>query len=84
MQEPHTTINYDRLADLIVAKLSSHPPASWLDTKAAASYLRLSASTLERYRSQSEGPPYSRVGDSAVRYRVTDLDAWAESKSVRP
>ena len=47
-----------------------------LDTRAAAKYLGLSPSTLEKWRCwSSEGPVYYKVG-YLVRYREEDLDAW--------
>jgi predicted DNA-binding transcriptional regulator AlpA len=46
-----------------------------LDAKAAAEYLRLSASTLARRRCQGTGPKFLRAGDS-IRYRISDLEAW--------
>ena len=48
----------------------------------AARYLRLSPSTLKRYRVTGEGPVYSRRG-GRVRYRREHLDAWvAEGERV--
>ena len=53
-----------------------------LDTPEAASYLKLSAVTLERRRIQGDGPPYCKLGKS-VRYRRADLDAWLASRLIR-
>ena len=51
-------------------------------TVEAARYLRLSPSTLKRYRVTGEGPVYSRRG-GRVRYRREHLDAWvAEGERV--
>ena len=51
-------------------------------TVEAARYLRLSHSTLKRYRVTGEGPVYSRLG-GRVRYRRAHLDAWiAERERV--
>ncbi|MEM6257628.1 MAG: helix-turn-helix domain-containing protein [Planctomycetota bacterium] len=76
--------DFDRLADMIAARLADAPPTRWLDTSAAAAHLGVSKSTLERWRSQSKGPAYSVLGDSAVRYDVRVLDAWAQSRVVTP
>ena len=48
-------------------------------TVEAARYLRLSSSTLKRYRVTGDGPVFSRLG-GRVRYRRGHLDAWAEER----
>jgi len=48
-------------------------------TVEAARYLRLSSSTLKRYRVTGEGPVYHRFG-GRVRYRREQLDAWAAER----
>lgn len=50
-----------------------------LNTREAAQYVRLGKPTLERFRITGDGPPYCKLG-GAVRYRLTDLDAWLESR----
>lgn len=49
------------------------------DTSETADYVRLSKTTLERFRLTGEGPPFLKLG-GAVRYRQSDLDAWLESR----
>lgn len=53
----------------------------FVDTAEAARRLGLSLSTLEKYRFHRvpDAPPYVRIG-RAVRYRVTDLEAWAADR----
>lgn len=46
-----------------------------LDTRQAAAYLTLSATTLISWRSLGRGPRFVRLGRS-VRYRQADLDAF--------
>ncbi len=53
-----------------------------LNTHDAAGYVRLSRTTLERFRLTGEGPVYCKLG-GAVRYRKVDLDAWLESRRIR-
>jgi len=53
-----------------------------LNTKEAASYVRLGKPTLERFRISGDGPRYCKLG-GAVRYRKTDLDTWLESRLVQ-
>ncbi|WP_301485118.1 AlpA family transcriptional regulator [Intrasporangium sp.] len=51
------------------ALLSGHEAAAWLG---------MSEYTLRRWRCQGRGPACVRVG-RLVRYRVSDLAAWAEA-----
>jgi predicted DNA-binding transcriptional regulator AlpA len=47
--------------------------------KAAAEYVGISASTLNKLRCKSsKGPSYSKIG-SRVIYDAADLDAWLEA-----
>jgi excisionase family DNA binding protein len=50
-----------------------------LDTEEAAARLKLSASYLEKLRVRGGGPTFATLGRK-VRYRVCDLDAWAEAR----
>jgi excisionase family DNA binding protein len=53
-----------------------------LNTREAASYVRLGKPTLERFRTSGDGPVYCQLG-GAVRYRKSDLDAWLEGRRIR-
>lgn len=55
----------------------------FVDTAEAARRLGLSLSTLEKYRFYriSDAPPFVRIG-RAVRYRVSDLEAWAADREA--
>jgi len=53
-----------------------------MNTREAASYLRLGKPTIERFRMTGEGPAYLKLG-GAVRYRRCDLDAWLESRLIQ-
>jgi predicted DNA-binding transcriptional regulator AlpA len=50
-----------------------------LRTPAAAEYVGLSVSTLEKLRLTGGGPAYYKSGPKIVVYRVEDLDAWLSS-----
>ena len=52
--------------------------SEWKRTKPAARYCKYAGSTLEKFRSEGGGPPYSKVRGIVV-YRVADLDRWLES-----
>ncbi len=51
-----------------------------LRTPDAASYLGLSASTLEKLRIAGGGPRFIRLGGRAVGYDIRDLDEWLDSQ----
>lgn len=51
----------------------------YLDTRRAAVYLALSASTLNRMRLTGEGPRYAKAGRRVI-YAKADLDAWVEAR----
>lgn len=55
--------------------------AEFLDTRQAAYWLGLSHRTLEGYRVSGGGPVFHRFGNR-VRYRRSDLDAWAAKRRV--
>ena len=54
--------------------------SQFLTTKRAAEYLGLRPNTLEAWRCRGGGPRYVKLG-RAVRYRVTDLNDWIESRT---
>ena len=51
----------------------------FMDTRHAAAVLGLSHRTLEGYRVSGGGPDFHRFGNR-VRYRRSDLDAWAAAR----
>jgi excisionase family DNA binding protein len=53
-----------------------------LTTSEAADYVRLGVPTLERFRLTGQGPHFCKLG-GAVRYRVSDLDAWLKAQTIR-
>ena len=53
--------------------------SGFLDTRRAAAYLGLSPRTPDGYRVSGAGPAFHRFG-SRVRYRRSDLDAWAAER----
>ena len=50
-----------------------------LDQQGASAYLRISPRTLENWRYRGGGPKYIRLSPRAVRYRLSDLEAWVLS-----
>jgi hypothetical protein len=57
-------------------------PVSRLSIEEAATYTRLSASTLNKLRVYGGGPRYLKLGQRVV-YVVDDLDAWLAGKRRR-
>ena len=55
----------------------------YMDLREAAGYLRISINTLNCWRSRREGPPFVKVGGK-VRYRLADVDAWADGRRRDP
>ncbi|MXW86074.1 MAG: helix-turn-helix domain-containing protein [Boseongicola sp. SB0667_bin_21] len=53
--------------------------SGFFDTRRAADYLCLSRRTLDGYRVTGDGPAVHRFGNR-VRYRRSDLDAWAATR----
>ncbi|UYK81412.1 helix-turn-helix domain-containing protein [Xanthomonas sacchari] len=56
-------------------------PGDRLKSPAAAAYLDLSHSTLEKMRHEGRGPRYVKIG-GRVFYRRADLDAYIEGSVV--
>ncbi|MBN9611321.1 MAG: DNA-binding protein [Actinobacteria bacterium 69-20] len=51
------------------------PVSPLLDSREVAAYLKVSESTLSRWRSAGTGPPFLRLGGIA-RYRLDAVDRW--------
>lgn len=47
-----------------------------LDTKSAGALIGISPSTLAAWRKREIGPPYIRIDDWHIRYRLRDLNEW--------
>ena len=62
----------------------THHPDAMLTTPQAADVLGLRPQTLHDWRSRGRGPAYLRLGGRAVRYRYSDLVAWADAQRVEP
>jgi len=60
-------------------------PSPLLSQKQLAEILGVSPRTLERWRSEQQGPPFVQlVRDGKVRYRVDDIARWLEAQAVHP
>jgi hypothetical protein len=50
----------------------------------AARYCGVAEGTFRLWRARGIGPAYFRAGEKLIRYRKRDLDAWIESRIIRP
>jgi hypothetical protein len=57
-------------------------PAEFVNEIAAAAVLGLVPRRMQYWRQTGDGPPYFKFG-SAVRYRISDLLAWADAQRRR-
>jgi len=53
----------------------------YTSAKGAADILKLNEQTLANWRHLRKGPAYSKLG-RAIRYRISDLISYAESKKI--
>ena len=53
-----------------------------LTPKEAAEFLGIPEGTLAQWRSQRRGPPFIKLELRLVRYRVSELEAWLEGRTV--
>lgn len=55
-------------------------PEAFLIQREAASVLRISERTLERFRLDGSGPQFVKAG-RRVLYRRSDIDAWTDART---
>jgi hypothetical protein len=67
--------------DTHIPDIPAYPPL--LTTEQAARFLHVSPSCLERYRSTGEVRiPVVRIGDRLCRYKLSDLQRFAEEHTI--
>ena len=52
-----------------------------MDVKRAAKRVRLSKSTLDKWRAKGVGPRWVVLGTHRIAYRVSDLEDWLRSQT---
>lgn len=57
------------------------PTEILLTVEEAASRLKISKHTLNRWRVTGEGPPFKKYGPRLVRYAERELDAWGATRT---
>lgn len=55
------------------------PVSPLMDSREVSAYLKVSESTLSRWRSAGTGPPFLRLGGIA-RYRADAVNAWLAAR----
>jgi predicted DNA-binding transcriptional regulator AlpA len=60
--------------------MTTNPSLRVVSPREAAAILSLSTVTLQRKRNDGSGPPFVRLGERRVGYRLTDLEAWLASR----
>lgn len=82
----------------IVPETSPHPPEaapvhpaalpehSWYSTSDLASWLRVDASTLRRWRTATppQGPPFVTVSERVILYSALDVETWLRKRRTVP
>jgi len=61
---------------------SDTDPRRLMSTQEVSAYLRLSVSTLNKWRLTGDGPTFIKLG-ARVAYRPSDVEAFAESRVRR-
>lgn len=61
----------------------NHSTAVYLTSPQLAERLGVATITVKVWRQRRKGPPYVKIGRS-VRYRVADVEAWADQQRVTP
>lgn len=71
---------------ILAPHLSTRKPSPLLRTKDAADFLDVSVPTLNRWRMLQTGPRFRKLNGFAVRYFLSDLEAFASEgmKSPQP
>lgn len=60
-----------------ISNQPKHSDIGYLRTAAAAQYLGIGKSTLERKRIEGSGPRFRVLGPKIIVYAIRDLDDWA-------
>lgn len=58
--------------------MSDHLKAAYISAAGAAAYLGVAEHTLANWRWKGAGPRFTKL-NRAIRYRIADLDAYAEA-----
>jgi predicted DNA-binding transcriptional regulator AlpA len=56
-------------------------PETFLTEREFSDRFKIPARTAQRWRSTGDGPPFVRLGPRRVAYRLSDIEAWAASRT---
>lgn len=73
----------ESLKETSVVAFADLDPDLHIDEKKAAAYLGISPRTLQGYRTKGGGPEFVKISHKVVRYKVSDLIKWTNSKRQR-
>jgi predicted DNA-binding transcriptional regulator AlpA len=62
--------------------ISAADPEIAIATRDASRITGLAEITLAQMRARGEGPPFFRVGERNIRYRLADVLAWRDARLV--
>lgn len=51
-----------------------------LTEKMLAAYLSVSKALIRRWRQHGGGPPFTKLGEKSVRYRLRDVQKWLDGR----
>lgn len=64
--------------------MTSYGTCPLLDEKQASELLGVSPRALQSWRQNGRGPSYVRISSRCVRYRISDIDCWIDSRATEP
>ena len=62
--------------------MAAQSSPAFLSESEAAEYIGISKKTLQRWRFDHKGPPYAKLNNKLIRYRLADLDEWMNQQLV--
>lgn len=60
------------------------PTTPFVTPKMLSAFLHVSTKTLDRWRSEGNGPVFYKIKNKRIRYYLPDVDAWLAQKKSSP
>ncbi len=60
---------------------SANDPERFVDERRAAEFLNVSVRTIQRWRTDGDGPEFYKLGAKKIAYRLTGCARWAEKRA---
>ena len=64
--------------------MRSYGTCRLLDEQQASELIGVTPRALQAWRQKGRGPSYVRISSRCVRYRLSDLNSWIDSHSMKP